>query len=106
VEWRDVLRPSCRESIYPWRTIRKVESRKTPGARDLRGGCNGGSAAMAEEAVCSATTQLGRQDDRWDPQVSHAGKKGEHGTQADTRGEAVARVPRVSARLQQWARLM
>jgi hypothetical protein len=48
----------------------------------------------------------GRQDDRWDPQVSHAGKKGEHGTQADARGEAVARVPRVSARLQQWARLM
>ena len=51
---------------------------------------------MAEEAVRSATTQLGRQDDRWDPQVSHAGKKGEHGTQADARGEAVARVPWIS----------
>jgi hypothetical protein len=59
-EWMNVLRPSCRESIYPCRTIRKVESRKTLGARDHRGGCNGGSAAMAEEAVRSATTQLGR----------------------------------------------
>jgi hypothetical protein len=41
------------------RTSRKVESQKSPGARDHRGGCNGGSTAMAKEAVRSATISWG-----------------------------------------------
>jgi hypothetical protein len=82
------------------RTSRKVESRKSPGARDHRGGCNGGSTAMAEEAVHSATISWG---DKMigGTQVSHAGEKGERGTQADAQTkETVDRAgPRSSERV-------
>ena len=51
VEWRDVLRPSCRERIYPWRTIRKVESRKNLRSPEISAEVATATMAAVESAI-------------------------------------------------------